>query len=462
MLPLCQVVSELRGTKAMSEIKVKLPLLKQILNNVTHHSKINLKNVVFVCVQHLLETNVELFSALIKLGADPYNIFLLGKRYSQSLFAIQKFMKLGIHLHNKNLPFSMSHFCDAFQEEIKDLWNTVEISLKGKKEVDTIVILDDGGYCLTAIPPHISEKYKLIGVEQTTAGIHRPGIAFIKNPIIQVASSAAKRVLESPIIASAVAKKIEYYLPMISKQAKCGVIGCGAIGSAVMNKLKTLGYTTFGFDSSLNKKNTSAGMSNSVVELIQNSDIIIGCSGNDTLENETIESLINGNKIFISCSSEDKEFLSLLRRISKKTDNSNYFEPLRDIIYYTSKGHEVRVLRGGFPINFDNSREVESPNDIQLTRALILCGILQGVVYLNSNKTKNFARYMLQPEIQKYIALTWRKVHPMPMNYARINKFEDAKWILNHSTGENLKLDLISDIFHYKEDHKVKVLKGMH
>ena len=38
----------------------------------------------FVCVQHILETTVTLFQTLIDLGANPDNIYLVGKYYSTS------------------------------------------------------------------------------------------------------------------------------------------------------------------------------------------------------------------------------------------------------------------------------------------------------------------------------------------------------------------------------------------
>jgi len=60
-------------------------------------------------------------------------------------------------------------------------------------------------------------------------------------------------------------------------------------------------------------------------------------------------------KTLISCSSEDKEFLSLLRVINNTS--LNVFDPLDDIEYISEFGAKIHLLRGGFPVNFDNSGE---------------------------------------------------------------------------------------------------------
>lgn len=444
----------------MSEKKITLPLLKSIVHKVSHHPQFNLSNIAFVCVQHLLETNVELLSALIKLGARPENIFLLGKRYSHSFYAMQKFMKLGVAIHNSMPPFEIGNFSNTFKDEISDLWTHVLIELESRKTIESVVIIDDGGYCLTTIPESIMKRYPVIGIEQTTAGIFKPGMASVACPIIQVATSAAKRILESPIIATAVAKKLDHYLPKLSKKARCGVIGMGAIGQAVTSKLRSIGYSVMAYDNDLYKlQQASTNTANSVAELIRNCDIIIGCSGRDTLDQECIDSVINGNKIFLSCSSEDKEFLSLLRWIRTQNQDYHLLDPLRDIMHRTRQSHLIHILRGGFPINFDNNREVEPERDIQLTRALILCGILQSVIYLRSSETKNFARYMLQPEIQRYIALTWRKVYPFPLNSIHINQFYDMKWISTQSGGGLLESNILTETFSYTEDHKLRIFE---
>jgi len=79
------------------------------------------------------------------------------------------------------------------------------------------------------------------------------------------------------------------------------------------------------------------------------------------------------DKVFVSCSSEDKEFLSLLRVIAQ---NSPAVDPMTDVSCVSYSGSKILVLKGGFPINFDRTPSCVPARDIELTRGLLL-----GAVY---------------------------------------------------------------------------------
>ena len=67
-------------------------------------------------------------------------------------------------------------------------------------------------------------------------------------PVVNVAYSAAKQILESPMIAKAVIKKLDQILLRDIKNSICGVVGLGAIGRAIIQKLLSLGCKVVVYD----------------------------------------------------------------------------------------------------------------------------------------------------------------------------------------------------------------------
>jgi len=66
-----------------------------------------------------------------------------------------------------------------------------------------IIVLGYGGFALKNVPEDILQKYEVFGIEQTTSGIRLQN-TFKKFPVIPVASSAAKTIIEPPIVSEAV------------------------------------------------------------------------------------------------------------------------------------------------------------------------------------------------------------------------------------------------------------------
>lgn len=128
----------------------------------------------------------------------------------------------------------------SFIRDINWLWAKVVEKLDA--QVEQILIMDHGGHAITYLPLMLLEHYKIIGIEKTTAGFinsKKQGLPPI--PVIDVANSAAKRFLESPLIADAVVNKIVSYLPENINDFVFGVVGLGSIGKAVVNRLHQLG-----------------------------------------------------------------------------------------------------------------------------------------------------------------------------------------------------------------------------
>lgn len=423
----------------------QLPVLRALTEAVKKNLRLDLKNIAFVCVQHLVDTTVDLFQSIIEVGALPDNIFILGKHYSQSLVATKGLLNLGVNIQPISIQNKLGEFSSIFNKDIEQMWKDTFEHIKKNNFIKSIIVLDDGGRGLISIPPEIVEKYAVIGVEQTSGGLLHSEINKLNFPIIQVALSAAKQKLESPIIAEAIAQQIQAYLPD-KKKILLGVAGIGAIGQAVIDKLNYLNYPTFFYDANI-KRHTSAIPVDSLHELIEKSDIIFGCTGIDILKEISFDDLTFDNKIFISCSSEDKEFLSLLTWLNGQNPRQSY-DPIADIIFQTKNRKHCRILRGGFPINFYHEKEIEPANNIQLTRALLLGGIVQAIHLLQDyNCLRKNCRLKLDPHIQQYIACEWMPFASLKKIAPLLPHFKNIEWINENSKGELFISELLERSF---------------
>jgi S-adenosylhomocysteine hydrolase len=432
----------------------ELPVLASITEAFPLEEVTCLESIAFVCVQHLLFTTLNLMDALIQLGVYPDNIHIMGKPYSTCLQVVNKLTARGCHYYPNSLQKKVGGFSECFAKDIEHMWHEVNNDLK-KKKIKLVVILDDGGNCLANVPNYISKKYSLVGIEQTRSGLTDLDVRQLSFPVIEVASSAAKQLVESPMIAEAVVKKLSKILPMSQSKLSCGVVGIGAIGNVIIQKLLSLNHEVITYDKDKEKgeiffKNLCTV---DIKTLFSKAEYIFGCVGEDITQNLKIED-INTNKTFISCSSQDKEFLTLLKRFEEQ--NCNYDNVL-DHLECSFNANTVRIYRGGFPINLDNSGESVAAHDIQLTRGLLLGGVLQGIVYATQYPKQENKRYMLHPAIQSFVVAHWMKYGSIFLIPPHILAgFQDLEWVKRHSQGTEQENELIAQSFHY-ENFSIKV-----
>jgi hypothetical protein len=119
-----------------------------------------------------------------------------------------------------------------------------------------------------------------------------------------------------------------------------------------------------------------------------------------------------GIKTFASCSSNDTEYRSLLMdpHIPWKpiSDNLEVCPVLEAI--YPRRDLSIRILRSGYPINFDNTPESIPKEDIQLTRALLFGAVLQSMEMITRPDHCAVGSVMLCPEIQKTAIDAWHSI----------------------------------------------------
>lgn len=419
-----------------------LPVLETLISQMHHPVKSRFEKVAIVCVQHLLETNGSLFEALLCLGVHPNQIFVLGKIYSTSAEVAEKLRTLGLYVHSSKYPVHRGEFANCLKQDINDLWEIVAHEA-ARRQFKKIVVLDDGGRCIHGIPQSIRQHWPIVSIEQTTSGLRLPTGKLLpleqhlNFPVIQLASSAAKRQIEPPMISEAVLTKLRKYIILNQHPAVYGVIGLGNVGNAVAKDLVKTGSQVFVYDidSSLSESMPGTIWSNSVEEVFQNADYIFGCTGHDVLSGATWVDTLKGNKTLISCSSEDKEFLFLLKAFSKSEDG-DHSDPLQTFSIQFSHCI-IKVVRGGFPVNFDGTSESVPATDIQMTRGLQLSAILQAVLCARTGDSF-VTEEMLAPLFQRVVVESWMAAEPSRRRWYSDDVLDGIKkldWIRDKSRG---------------------------
>jgi hypothetical protein len=374
----------------------KLPVLCSIVNQAGRTHKVDLKNTLFVCIQHLLESTGSLVNAMMELGAKPSNILILGKSYSTSDAVFKKLQKLGVTVLAGTPTAIPGEYSKALTKDIAELWERARNQFK--ENHTALIVLDDGGHAISTIPDDLSKKCPVVAVEQTTSGIRR----IEKNPrfyTVNVALSAVKKMYESCLISEKIVSELKAN-PLINfSTMQFGIVGYGNIGKALSRVLLQENCNVLFYDP-LPLHYATPRHCTSLQELTTKCDVILGCSGEDIYAGQNWIKNITGSKFAISCSSEDVEFKSLIMMDSYH--NGGLFEQIHLKLPLGS----IRILNGGYPINFDRT-EVSVPNDkIQLTRGLLLGGILQAHEQISINsQLKVIAK--LRPSIQSAVLHCW-------------------------------------------------------
>jgi len=394
----------------------------------------NLKDFYILSVQHLLESTGSMFEAFINIGFKPENIFLTGKLYSTNEETKEKLKLLGINVFDSTIPQELGSYSESLEKDVAKMWEQLASKIKPQSK---IIVLDDGGHAIKNAHREIVGKRDVFGIEQTTSGA-KTIYKDMKFPVIDLAESAAKVIIEPPIVSESVTIQLGRIIEELMPR-KIGIIGYGHVGKAIAKELKSK-YQILVYDNAqkeLPQEDKIAGIvyCRSAGEIYNQSDVLIGATGQDISDLNWLTNS-TGDKTLISVSSGDIEFQKLLKAckpyLTEKIEN-----PLQVLNLKTKQQHKLNILRGGMVANFTGTQHSSPGEIIQMTRGLLFSAVIQ---ILRDNKllNKNNNPIMLDPEFQKEVVALWFNDQPQRKNDYPENVilgFNDVEWIKTHSKG---------------------------
>ena len=399
----------------MTKLQPSLVEVTRALANCANAARFNFgEGTAIVAVQHMLWQTIDLFSAIASLGVKRENIFALGKVYSNSPIVIGTLRDQGITIVESTMP-SPGEFKSCFVHDVERLWEIVARTL-ARRDIKRILVLDDGGRCITQMPVELAQKYQVAGVEQTSFGMFLFEEAPPPFAVVSWARAAVKLHIGGPIFSHCLLLKLESRVlggNLLANQ-DVGVIGLGSIGSAMANLLARQQNKVVFYDpdpqlkvpSYLNDRVTRV---DSLEELMLRSDYVFGCSGRQPFKDQWPVKYRPGIKLF-SASAGDQEFNPIIKDLTAAPD-----------LKVTPQAWDIRAQHGpsgpisiaylGYPYNFV-SRDIEAvPTQVvQVETGGLLAALIQARLHLSLCEAEGGPNRGIQrasPEAQSFIYETW-------------------------------------------------------
>lgn len=401
-------------------LRLKIPVLPR------------LGRVALVALQHLLPSIERLFDRFLDAGFSADRVFVLGKPYSSVPATAQVLAARGVELFLDELPvYTGGDYTGHFRATVHQFWQSVAARLP--EDVDRVVVLDEGGWLRRDVPTSVMNRFEVVGVEHTMYGLFTLPAGSAGFPVVLMAASAAKTRFESRVIADAIVDRLFLAVPSMG-EAKVGVLGLGNLGQAVAQRLHASGVENiFGFDID-NTKARRTGWSyaqrvRAVPTLIEQCEVVIGCTGRDALEPARLPHL-QGRRWMASASSGNVEFGRLAKTLLRRSST------LRNDPFADARGNlngaDITLLNGGFPVNFNRQIELEDPVCIQLTRELTYASVMQAALCVDIEKDSESLK--LDPRVQRELVRSW--LHS-PRARQLFPKWADPgiEWWERHSQG---------------------------
>lgn len=401
-----------------------------------------------ICLQHLLPSIEYLFQRIIlSTKIPPCRIFVIGKPYSTITSVVDRLKQLGINVFVPDTEeFEPGNYAEDYERIIRKYW--AYVLAHPQFDCAQTVVLDEGGNLRRAMPAGLARSRRIVAIEHTSSGVMRgEGAPVLDYPLILLARSFAKTRFESPYIAKAIVERLDISLcdaegslsdgvrPLARKRV--GIIGLGHLGATIARELKMIAGVASVHAADANEQVFSDPVNRwvphlSKSEVVQQSDVILGCTGSELVDIDvplfgTPNLVARGNrsvarsnksvprKYFGSCSSGDREFQSLIRRLRVIKSAGT-----RRSIFADSRGQvgecDVTLMNGGFPLNFNRADEFEPFERIRLTRELTLTAVMQATFMLDCSGIAD-GEYKLSPQAQMLLVGRWvdelRRAHLM-------------------------------------------------
>jgi hypothetical protein len=367
-----------------------------------------------IAVQHMLLQTVDLFQTIGAMGLNLKNIFALGKIYSNSEPIIRTLRSMGITVLDSTPP-APGEFRSYFQRDVERLWQVAAETLR-HRNIKRLLVLDDGGICITSVPAEVLQRYALCGVEQTSLGM----FLFEEKPppfaVMSWARAAVKLQIGGPIFSQTFIDCLhtEFLHGRTLQGEQLGVIGMGSIGRAVANLAVRHGNELFYYDpnaelhlpSHLQDVITRVG---SIEDLMLRCNYVLGCSGRNPFKDKWPLEHRPGIKL-VSASSGDQEFGPIIRDLKQKPDFKMAANTW-DITSDHGPSGPILIAYLGFPYTFASRGVEAAPTQIvQFDTGGLLIALVQARFFLEqceAGREQNRGIHRVSPKAQRFVYERW-------------------------------------------------------
>lgn len=428
--------------------QIRLPLLRELVDRLIERKVVaDLASVIVVGYQHYLGTLVDLVLAIIRLGVPASDIFCCGKNYSCDEAVHRDLLALGVRSFGCNQVDVPGTFGPSMAKLANKTLEAASLQCRMKHCKKVVVISD--GFC--AIEEAVKQDWGgacLTGVLQTSSA--RYVVDRIKThpvPLVDIAYSAAKTRLETTFIIESALEAMCRTINRFNLIKNLGIVGLGNIGRHLLSSLRQL-YPQLQIVCSDKDEKIKAKISCVPLEqVLQHSELIIGCSGSSAFEGQSdlARDVLQGkfgDRTFASFSSGDYEFLTLLRLGVEMGGWQKMGEDCHsDLVFTTTDGeHQIRVLNGGYPANFDGSATSDRSEVFQITRALLLAAFAEAAnrsdLEVRGASTPEEMIRVLDAKLQQEVAISFLQMIDKDcrlFSKETHNNFLDTDWIAQHS-----------------------------
>jgi len=367
-----------------------------------------------IAVQHMLEQTVNLFDTVAGMGVRYENIFALGKVYSNSCVVIKTLRNRGVTVVDSTMP-QPGKFDQYFEQDCKRLWQVAAEAL-ARRRIKRILVLDDGGFCITTVPPELLRRYSMCGVEQTSLGM----FLFEEKPppfaVISWARAAVKLEIGGPIFSQCLIDRLTTGLRerWAFQREQLGLIGLGSIGRAMANLAAREGKRVFFYDPRKDlqicpmlKRHISR--LDSLEELMMRCDCVIGCSGRNPFKNNWPLNHKSGIRL-LSGSGGDQEFGPIINYLKTKPD-FHVDEKTWEVRSELGPCGPIQIAYLGYPYNFvSRAPEAVPTRIVQLETGGLLAALIEARMYLKlceEGRARNSGMHRVSPGAQSFVYDEW-------------------------------------------------------
>lgn len=363
-----------RLAREIPQIPADQPVLRRLVEGM---GKGRFQDAEFVCVQHMLGVQVPFYDICEGIGMNRGRTTIIGTPYTSNRTVRDVLRDKGWDA--RRVPLDLA----VWKEEVRSaVYERLRSAMESGRRV---VVLDDGGIVskLIAEDPFLRDHAdKFTVVEQTRRGITVAEENPLRTALTNVAQSLTKVLVEGPIIGDILQEKLMTRLERLGiksvKGMRIGVIGKGAIGNPLIEELRRMGAIVTGWDTDRDKL-TEAEKKLTEAEFFGGQELILGATGMESMGPEQLAHIKSG-AVIGSCSSKLVEIdmghvSDSAAKGGVREVDAESFPP--SVEYTLKDGRKITVLAQGYPLNFDGAVNTTDPDLIQVTRALLLLGLLQ-------------------------------------------------------------------------------------